>query len=211
MNDGFVVPILTLRYGMTLVGVAGTRKSLSTRERAELQLAAIYAHARIRELSPGKRRVPALPALSPRERECLAWTAAGKSDREIGDITLHQRTHRLRTHGERQAQIWRREPATSDRLRAAFRRDIRLKEEQARWRASHLPYRCREQMEALDTSDAVRNRFCPLPKQFGFLLGALRPFLGASGTSRGHGDVPSWAEGWPEHYFEQGYMARDPV
>jgi len=93
MDGGFVVPMFTLRYGMTLVGVAGARTSLSTRERAELQLAAIYAHERIRELSPRKRRLPEARALSPRERECLAWAAAGKSDREIGDIlSISERT-----------------------------------------------------------------------------------------------------------------------
>ena len=93
MTDGFVIPILTVRYGMTFVTVGGARKSLTTRERAELQLAAIYAHARIRELSSSKRRVPAAPALSPRERECLAWAAAGKSDREIGAIlSISERT-----------------------------------------------------------------------------------------------------------------------
>jgi len=93
MKEGLVIPILTLRYGMTLVGVAGARKSLSTRERAELQLAAIYTHSRIRELSPTKGRLREVPALTPRERECLAWAAAGKSDREIGDIlSISERT-----------------------------------------------------------------------------------------------------------------------
>jgi LuxR family quorum sensing-dependent transcriptional regulator len=93
MNNGLVVPILTLRYGMTLVTVGGSQRVLSTRERAELQLAAIYAHARVRELSPRKRRLPTLQALSPRERECLAWAAAGKSDWEIGEIlSISERT-----------------------------------------------------------------------------------------------------------------------
>jgi DNA-binding CsgD family transcriptional regulator len=34
-----------------------------------------------------------VPALTPRERECLAWAASGKSDREIGDIlSISERT-----------------------------------------------------------------------------------------------------------------------
>ena len=93
VSEAFLIPILTTRYGVTLVAIGGSGKDLSTRERAELQLAAIYAHARIRELSPRKGGVPDLPTLSPRERECLAWTAAGKSDREIGDIlSISERT-----------------------------------------------------------------------------------------------------------------------
>jgi len=93
VDDGFVIPILTLRYGMTLMALGGAQKSLSTRQRAELQLASIYAHARIRELLPSKRGLRALPALSPRERECLAWAAAGKSDWEIGEIlSISERT-----------------------------------------------------------------------------------------------------------------------
>jgi LuxR family quorum sensing-dependent transcriptional regulator len=46
---------------------------------------AIYAHARIRQLSPQRRYVP-LPSLSERERECLHWASAGKTDWEIGEI-----------------------------------------------------------------------------------------------------------------------------
>jgi LuxR family quorum sensing-dependent transcriptional regulator len=93
VSEAFLIPIITSRYGVTLVAVGGSGKNLSTRERAELQLAAIYTHSRIRELSPVKRRVPEPPALSPRERECLAWAAAGKSDREIGDIlSISERT-----------------------------------------------------------------------------------------------------------------------
>lgn len=93
MQNGFAVPILSMQYGMTLVTVSGSPKKLSTRDRAELQLAAISAHARIRELHPRKRRLPPLPPLSPRERECLAWSAAGKSDWEIGEIlSISERT-----------------------------------------------------------------------------------------------------------------------
>jgi LuxR family quorum sensing-dependent transcriptional regulator len=86
MTGGLIVPILGLRSGTAIVSMAGDNPDLSTRERAELHLAAIYAHGRIRALSASKRRATALPALSLRERECLQWVAVGKSDWEIGEI-----------------------------------------------------------------------------------------------------------------------------
>ncbi len=86
MTDGFVIPIFGLRTGTAIVTVGGTVDTLSTRDRAELQLAALYAHSRIRALVPDKRRTRTLPPLSARERECLSWAAIGKSDWEIGEI-----------------------------------------------------------------------------------------------------------------------------
>ena len=95
MRDGFVVPILGIASGMAVVTVAGTNVELSTRERAEVHLAAIYAHARVRTLYTGKRRPVPRPAFSPRERECLQWAAAGKTDWEIGEIlSITERTAR---------------------------------------------------------------------------------------------------------------------
>jgi LuxR family quorum sensing-dependent transcriptional regulator len=86
MQSGFVVPILGFRTGTTFVTVAGTDVDLSPRARAELHLAAVYTHTRIRALATTKRRPPVTPPLSHRERECLAWVATGKSDWEIGEI-----------------------------------------------------------------------------------------------------------------------------
>jgi LuxR family quorum sensing-dependent transcriptional regulator len=86
MKSGFVVPIVGFRTGTTFVTVAGTDVDLSSRARAELQLAAVYAHTRIRALAVTKRRPPFVPPLSERERECLSWVATGKSDWEIGEI-----------------------------------------------------------------------------------------------------------------------------
>jgi DNA-binding CsgD family transcriptional regulator len=86
MQSGFVVPILGFRTGTTFVTVAGTDVDLSARARAELHLAAVYAHTRIRALAITKRRPLVMPPLSHRERECLAWVATGKSDWEIGEI-----------------------------------------------------------------------------------------------------------------------------
>jgi DNA-binding CsgD family transcriptional regulator len=84
MKEGLLVPILGLGAGVAMISVAGSAKKLSLRERAELHLAAVYTHAQVRALS--KRRTRPLPKLSSRERECLQWVAAGKTDWEIGEI-----------------------------------------------------------------------------------------------------------------------------
>ena len=84
MREGLLVPILGLGTGVAMISIAGSNRKLALRERAELHLAAVYTHAQVRTLS--KRRTQRLPVLSMRERECLQWVAAGKSDWEIGEI-----------------------------------------------------------------------------------------------------------------------------
>jgi LuxR family transcriptional regulator, quorum-sensing system regulator BjaR1 len=84
MKEGLLVPIIGLRTGVALISVSGDNPAPSLRDRAELHLAAIYTHAQVRLLS--KRRQQSLPLLSARERECLQWVAAGKTDWEIGEI-----------------------------------------------------------------------------------------------------------------------------
>jgi LuxR family quorum sensing-dependent transcriptional regulator len=84
LTNGFIVPLFGLSTGTAMVTFAGENNDLSMRERAELHLIAIYAHARIRALVPRRRHLP--PALTLRERECLQWASAGKTDWEIGEI-----------------------------------------------------------------------------------------------------------------------------
>ena len=86
MVEGFVVPLLSAWSGTAVITMAGDHLDLSRRDKAEVHLAAIYCHARIRALSADRRRDLVLPPLSTRERECLRWAAAGKSDWEIGEI-----------------------------------------------------------------------------------------------------------------------------
>jgi LuxR family quorum sensing-dependent transcriptional regulator len=81
---GLVVPIAGL-HSNAVMSMAGGNSKLSARDRAELHFAALYAHARIRALSPVKVH-RAAPRFTQRERECLEWAAAGKSDWEIGEI-----------------------------------------------------------------------------------------------------------------------------
>lgn len=84
MHEGLLIPLLGLGTGVAMISIAGSNRQLSLKDRAELQLAAIYAHAQIRAVS--KRRERPAPVLSAREREVLQWAAVGKSDWEIGEI-----------------------------------------------------------------------------------------------------------------------------
>ena len=68
---------------------------LSRDERAALHLIAIYAHGQARSfLTPGAApRSFVNQGLSPREKECLRWSACGKTTWEISVILgLSQRT-----------------------------------------------------------------------------------------------------------------------
>jgi LuxR family quorum sensing-dependent transcriptional regulator len=83
---GFVVPIHNPHGFEACVSMAGVDLDLPRETRFALHVLAIYAHAAVRRLAapePVKR-----PALTPREREVLAWAAHGKSAWEIGEI-LH--------------------------------------------------------------------------------------------------------------------------
>ncbi len=86
MVHGFVVPIIGLTSGLAVVTVAGTEVTGDRRDHAEIHLAALYAHARIRTLDSERRQTGNVISLSSRERECLEWVAIGKSDWEIGEI-----------------------------------------------------------------------------------------------------------------------------
>ena len=69
-----------------------------------------------------------------------------------------------------------------------------------------------EQMETVDTtSDEVWNRFLSFAKQFDFQFGALCDLPGPQETLEDTIVCLSWPKGWPERYFEQGYVTRDPA
>lgn len=86
LKCGIIFPMPGLRSGPALVTIAGENSDLSDDDRMRLHLAAIYTHAVVRKLS-GKRNNGAIsPTFSRRERECLQWYAAGKTEWEIGEI-----------------------------------------------------------------------------------------------------------------------------
>lgn len=92
MNDGLCVPLYDLDGRRSVLSLAATRVDLSPAERGVLHLLGIYCQNHIRELI-GAGAQSDRPTLSPRERECLQWTAAGKTSWEISSIlNLSQNT-----------------------------------------------------------------------------------------------------------------------
>lgn len=87
MNDGLCVPLYDLDGRRSVLSMAARSIDLSPADKGVLHLVAMYAQNKIHDMvgDQGARRV-ARPALSPRERECLQWTAAGKTSWEISMI-----------------------------------------------------------------------------------------------------------------------------
>jgi LuxR family quorum sensing-dependent transcriptional regulator len=89
MPVGIGVPWLGLGESRAIV-IGGENTDLHPNDRRTLHFAGLAALQRIQELS-----VPVTPhlSLSHRERECLTWVSAGKSDWEIGAIlSLSEKT-----------------------------------------------------------------------------------------------------------------------
>lgn len=83
-RDGVAIPCHGAGGYIGVVSLAiDEPAALSPDEHAAIGLAAIIVHDRIRALDPGPKTVV---ALTPRERDCLAFVAAGKSDWEISRI-----------------------------------------------------------------------------------------------------------------------------
>jgi LuxR family quorum sensing-dependent transcriptional regulator len=85
LSVGFIVPIHQVGSGPALVTIAGANVELSDSDTLALHLAAMYAHAHVRDLSPSIGEDKNF-LLGPRERECLQWVADGKTDWEISEI-----------------------------------------------------------------------------------------------------------------------------
>jgi LuxR family quorum sensing-dependent transcriptional regulator len=85
LNSGLIVPLPALRSGSAILTIAGCDVEVSPTDSAEIHLAAIYAHKHLRDIvrpEPPK----SLARFTERERECLHWVAAGKSDWQISEI-----------------------------------------------------------------------------------------------------------------------------
>ena len=82
--DGIAVPTHgpSGYLGVTSLAFAGLDE-LAPEERAGIAMAALVLHLRMQSLSP--RPAPARTPLSPRERDCLAFVAEGRTDWEIGE------------------------------------------------------------------------------------------------------------------------------
>ena len=86
MNDGLCVPLYDLDGRRSVMSMAAHAIDLSPADKGTLHLVAMYAQSRIHDLVDLAAPRAVRPALSPRERECLQWTAAGKTSWEISTI-----------------------------------------------------------------------------------------------------------------------------
>ena len=97
MTDGVCVPIHRPGGYVGALGLAGPVKNINKQAAVILQLMSIHFHDRVRELleerkqqhktdTKNRAKNNGRAALSPRERECVAWVAEGKTDWDIGEI-----------------------------------------------------------------------------------------------------------------------------
>lgn len=113
MRQGLVVPIHGCDARTGVLGMAGEHCNFDARSGAEIHLIAIYAHARLKDLLAGPETThPAVP-LTPRQRECLHWVAAGKSAWAIGEILGVSESTVHATLEKRQAKARRRDAHAS--------------------------------------------------------------------------------------------------
>lgn len=82
--DGIGIPVRSETREIMGITMAGPECAVSKREEMCLHLAAIYFHAKLEQLKSASKAHG--PSLTERERECLAWAAAGKTDWETSQI-----------------------------------------------------------------------------------------------------------------------------
>jgi LuxR family quorum sensing-dependent transcriptional regulator len=87
VNDGFIIPIVTLSGSLSVFSPCGPAPDLSQRARSALEIIGIYSQQILkRALIHNQREEAAHTPLTPREREIMQWVAAGKSDEEIATV-----------------------------------------------------------------------------------------------------------------------------
>lgn len=86
LNDGLAFPLITIEGQIVVVSLGGERMEMSATEFGMVSLVSTYAIGRAMQLHSGPERTIDHIELTPRERECLKWAAAGKSEWEISQI-----------------------------------------------------------------------------------------------------------------------------
>jgi LuxR family transcriptional regulator, quorum-sensing system regulator BjaR1 len=85
MIDGFAIGLHGEDRTTMCIAVAGEHYDLSPTEEACLHMSSIYFSAKLKELERPKSAKQQV-CLTSRERECLSWVAAGKTDKDISVI-----------------------------------------------------------------------------------------------------------------------------
>ena len=93
LRDGLAFPLITLDGQIVMVSLGGEAVELSAAEFGQVSLVSTYAVGRAMQLHTMASKTIDHIELTPRERECLQWVAAGKTDWEIGQIlTISEQT-----------------------------------------------------------------------------------------------------------------------
>lgn len=101
LRGGLLVPIHAAGGYSGFVSFAGEVDRLSPGDIADMHVASIYLHEKLKDhVRNGGRFTPMKAAFTPREKECLRWIAMGKSDWEIGTI-LSISEHTVKQHANR--------------------------------------------------------------------------------------------------------------
>jgi LuxR family quorum sensing-dependent transcriptional regulator len=91
ITGGFTTPVVG-RHTTAIASLCGENPNLVLEERRMLHAASVVALSRIFAMAYSDDTLDVAP-LSKRERECLEWASAGKSDRAIGEIlSLSEKT-----------------------------------------------------------------------------------------------------------------------
>jgi LuxR family quorum sensing-dependent transcriptional regulator len=86
MSAGLAVPIYSREGLSVIVSMGAEHYEIGKTEEKCLHMASIFLHAKLERLR-AKQAIPTRQSrLAPRERECLSWVAAGKTDWEISQI-----------------------------------------------------------------------------------------------------------------------------
>ena len=87
LSDGFFLPIHQLDGSVACVALVSDRElPEDSRTRAALHMLALYYSFAVRRFLRPPPDLPPKTSLTPRQRECLQWVRAGKTDWEIGRI-----------------------------------------------------------------------------------------------------------------------------
>ena len=123
IRSGLTVPVFQANGYLAVASFDCSQCEPSQEIRSALQLATLYFHARL--LSFADTYLPCDEQLTPRQRECLHWVGAGKSDWEIGEI-LNISEATVHTHIENAKRLYRVPTRVQAVVEACRNRELRL-------------------------------------------------------------------------------------
>jgi LuxR family transcriptional regulator, quorum-sensing system regulator BjaR1 len=86
MKAGYALPIYSREGFVVAISMDTEHYEIGKVEETCLHMASIFFHAKLERLRAKNAVPPRGPRLTRRERECLSWVAAGKTDWEISQI-----------------------------------------------------------------------------------------------------------------------------